>query len=118
MSRIAGVAFLKVDGVQRKVIGNFNYNLGVPKKTMLTGHDGVHGHSEMPQVPYIEGEIRDESDLSVEELRKIEDATITLELANGKTVVLRNAIEASDGTVGTENANVQVRWEGLEAEEI
>ena len=112
MARIAGLLFLKIDGVQRKVVGNFTYNLGVHKKTMLVGHDGVHGHSAMPQTGYIEGEIRDESDLSVQELREIEDATITLELANGKTVIGRNMIEASDGTVGTENANVQVRFEG------
>ena len=117
MSRVSGVAYLKVDGVQRKVIGNFTYNIGRPRKQMLVGHDGVHGHSEMPQVPYIEGEIRDESELSLQELRDIDDATVTLELANGKTVILRNAIEASEGTVGTENANVQVRWEGLEGEE-
>ena len=48
----------------------------------------------------------------VDGLRQIVDATVTLELANDKTFILRNAIEASDGTVGTENANAQVRFEG------
>lgn len=118
MARVAGHLFLKVNGVQRKVIGNFTYNLGRSRKQMLVGHDGPHGYSEMPQVAYIEGEIRDESDLSVVELREITDATITLELANGKTILLRDAHEASEGSVGTEAANVQVRFEGVEAEEV
>lgn len=118
MSRIAGVLFVKIDGTQRDVIGDFTYNLGQVKREMKVGPDKVHGHSEMPQVPFIEGEIRDASDLDVAALLNIINSTITLELANGKTIVLRQAVYAGDGDIGTEEANIQIRFEGLSAEEV
>ena len=41
-----------------------------------------------------------------------------MELANGKVVLLRDAWYAGEGNVGTEEANIQVRFEGLSGEEI
>ena len=74
---------------------------------------------ETPQVAYVEGEVRDQSSLDVASIRRITDGTVTLELANDKTVVFRNCWEASDGVVGTEAANVGVRFESLgEGEEL
>ena len=113
MARVSGTLFVKIDGVQRQAMGDWTYNLGFPKKEMVVGADEIHGYMERPQVAYAEGEIRDQSELSVGELRQITDGTITLELANGKHIVLRNCIEASDGTVGTEAANVGVRFESM-----
>ena len=73
---------------------------------------------ESPQPAFIEGEIRDSVDLDVAQLADLDDTTITLELANGKTIVLRNAWYVAEGTVGTEQANVQIRFEGRSAEEL
>jgi len=117
-NRLAGVLYLRIDGVQRNVVGNFTYNLGAPKRTAKVGADGVHGFKEMPQAPYIEGEITDQSDLVLADLLNVIDGTITLELANGKSVVQRNSWYAADGNVGTEEANVQIRFEGLSSEEV
>ena len=118
MNRLAGLLYLRVDGVQRNVKGSFTYNLGQPKREAIVGPDGVHGYKEMPQAPYIEGEITDQSDLALADLFNITDGTITLELANGKSVVQRNSWYAGDGNVGTEEANVQIRFEGLSSEEV
>ena len=82
------------------------------------GADGVHGYKEMPQVPYIEGEITDARGLDLAALQALTESTVTLELANGKTVVLRDAWYAADGTVTTETGAVQCRMEGLFAEEL
>ena len=117
-NRRSGTLFVKIDGVQRDAQGAWTYNLGSPKREALIGPDRVQGYKEMPQVPFIEGEVTDQSDLDVAELQALEDSTITLELANGKSVVLRNAWYAADGNIGTEQANVQVRFEGLSAEEV
>ena len=116
-NRRSGTLFLKIDGQQRDAIGNWTYNIGSPKREAIVGVDRVHGYKEMPQVPYIEGEITDQKDLKLADLEALEDSTITLELANGKLIVLRSAWYAADGNVGTEQANVQVRFEGLSAEE-
>ena len=117
-NRISGIIYLRIDGVRRNAKGNFTWNLGQPKREMIVGADGVHGFKEMPQVPFIEGEITDTSDLSVTDLVNLTDVTVTLELANGKIIVLRNAVYTADGNVQTEEGNVQIRFEGVSAEEL
>lgn len=117
-TRIAGIISLKVNGTQQLAKGNFTYNLGKPKRDAIVGADRTHGYKEVPQVAFIEGEISDRSDVSLEELVTVSDATITLELGNGKVIVLREAWFAGDGTGNTEEGNVSVRFEGMSAEEI
>ena len=117
-NRRGGVIFFKIDSVLRDAKGSFTYNIGAPKREAMIGADlAVQGYKEMGQVPYVEGEITDQRDLILSDFVNVENATITLELANGKVFTLRNAWFAADGNVGTEDANIQVRFEGLEAEE-
>ena len=119
MARVSGVLYVRVDGRQHDAIGDFTYNLGIPKKETVVGADRIHGYKEMPQVAYVEGEVRDRDDLDLEALRRITNGTVTLDLANGKTVAFQECVEVSDGTVGTENANVQIRFEsGRPGEEV
>lgn len=116
--RVGGICYLKIDGVQYDVKGSFTYNLGVNKRESIVGHDGVHGFKELPQVAFIEGEITDRRDLNLAKLLNASDATVTLELANGKTIVLSNAWCVAEGTGNTEEGNITIRFEGTKAEEI
>lgn len=120
MSRVGGILYLKIDGNQLKAKGNFTYNLGIPKRESVMGADGVHGFKETPQPAFIEGEITDHSTLDLAALLKTEEATATLELNNGKVIVLRDAFYAADGNAQTEEGNVQMRLESAtgNAEEI
>jgi hypothetical protein len=116
--RRAGKIFLTVNGEILDAKGNFTYNLGASKREAVVGSDRVHGYKEMPQVAFIEGETTDRSTLDLAALLNTELATVTLELANGKVIVLRNAWYAADGTGNTEEANVQLRFEAETGEEI
>jgi len=116
-NRRAGTLFVKVNGQQYDAKGNFTYNPGQPKREGIVGPDGTHGYKELPQLAYIEGEITDSSSLDLLNFTNIVDATVTLELANGKVFTLRDAWYAADGDVGTEEANIQVRFEGMSADE-
>lgn len=116
--RVAGIIAVKVNGEQLLAKGNYTYNLGQPKRDAVVGADGTHGYKETPQVSFIEGEITDRSDISLESLVLTKDATITLELGNGKIIVLRDAWFAGEGTGNTEEGNVSVRFEGMSAEEV
>ena len=117
-NRRGGVIFFKIDSVLRDAKGNFTYNFGAPKREAIIGADQVvQGYKSMGQVPFIEGEITDQRDLIVTDFLNIENATLTLELANGKVFTLRNAWFAADGNVQTEEGNIQIRFEGIEAEE-
>ena len=117
--RVGGIIFIKRDGIQLQAKGEFTYNLGVPKREAVVGSDEVHGFSEKPQVPMIEGAITDSSDLDLKkDVLEVRDALVTLDLANGKTVVLRDAFYAADGNVKTDEGEVEFKFEGREAEEI
>jgi len=117
-NRRAGKIFFKVDGRQHDAKGSFTYNLGGEKRETIVGSDGVHGYSAMPMAPFIEGVITDSADLDVAATKALDGVTVTLELANGKTIILRDAWFVSEGDVTTENAEFQVRFEGLDAEEM
>lgn len=115
---IAGVLEFKVNGEIQNAKGNFTYNLGKVKRDAIVGPDRVHGFKAMPQVPFIEGEITDRSDLNLETFLDTDDSTITLSLANEKVIVLKEAWFAGEGNVQTEEANIACRFEGISAEEV
>lgn len=117
-NRVGGLISLKIDGDIYKAKGNFTYNLGKPKRDAVIGADVVHGYKEAVQVPFIEGEITDTREISLETLAMIDEATVTLELANDKVIVLREAWQAGEGTGNTEEGNIAIRFEGMSAEEI
>jgi hypothetical protein len=116
--RVGGIISLKVDGDMYFAKGDFTYNLGLPKKEGIVGSDRVHGYKEVPQIPFIEGEITDRQEMSLETLMGIKDSTITLELANSKVIVLREAWNASEGTGNPGEGHLGVRFEGMSAEEV
>lgn len=117
-NRIGGVAFIKVDGRQFPARGKWKSNLHGVKREGIAGQDGVHGYKEMPKVPKISGDITYMPDFNYEDLKNIDNATITLELANGKTHVLRNAWWADESEVDSEEGSFPVSFEGISGEEI
>jgi len=118
MQRRGGIIFLQINGEIFDAKGNFTYNLGRPMREAIVGADTVHGYKETPQVAFIEGEITDRGTLDLNSLVMLTGATVTLELANGKVIVLRDAWFAGEGTGNTEEGNIAVRFEAQSAEEV
>jgi len=116
--RRAGIISVKVNGEVQDAKGNFSYNLGRPKKDAIIGADQVHGFKEVPQVAFIEGEITDRQDLDLKALLDLEEDTVTLDLANGKTIALTKAWYAGEGTGNTEEGNIAVRFEANTGNEV
>lgn len=116
--RRGGLIQVQVNGELYDAKGNFTFNLGRPKREAIVGSDAVHGYKEVPQVAFIEGEFTDRGTMDLEKLLLMKDATVTLQLANGKVIVLRDAWYASEGTGNTEEGNVGFRFEGKSGEEI
>lgn len=115
--RRAGIIYFKVDGIQYDAKGNFTYAPNFEKKTAIVGADGIHGFAGEQVPPYIEGAVTDAPDLVLATLGAVEDATVTLELANGKVFMLRNAWYAGDLNPSTEQGEIPVRFEGKTGEE-
>ncbi len=117
-ARVGGIIYVKVNGELIPAKGDYSYNPGVPKRSAVVGADGPHGYTEEPQVPFIEGATTDRSGLDLKGLLATDNATITLELANGKVFVLRDAYYAGEGTVTTKEGEIPLRFEGLSGEEL
>ncbi len=116
--RKGGTIYIQVNGKRYDAKGAFTYNLGTPKKEAIVGAEKIHGYKEMPQVAFIEGAITDDIDLDLKTLQETDNATVTIELAVGKTIMLPSAFYASEGTGNTEEGEIPFRFEGDEAEEI
>jgi tail tube protein len=115
---IAGTAFLKVDGDQYPLKGSFTVSPSAVERTGIAGQDYVHGYAEVPRVPYIEGDISSRPEISLEDIELITDATVTAELINGKTYVLRNAWCRSAIELNTRDGQFRARFEGETCDEI
>lgn len=118
MARVAGIAYLKVDGQQYDLAGNFNVSLSLLERQMLVGQDGPHGFSEMPRAPYIEGDIRLVPGLTVGQLDAMTNVTVTAELANGSVATLQQACTTAAHVLNTRDGIVHVRWEGMDSSEF
>jgi hypothetical protein len=116
--RIAGVAFLKVDGNLYPLRGNFTVSPSAVERQGIAGQDRVHGYSELPRVPFIEGDVSLVPELSMEAVEQVTAATVTAELANGKVYVLREAWCRSALELNTREGQVRVRFEGTACDEI
>jgi hypothetical protein len=114
----AGLLQFQLDGEVFDAKGKWTYNLGKPKREAIIGADGIHGYKETPQVAFIEGAVTDRAALDLEALLGFKDGTATLQLANGKVVVLQSAWYAGEGTVDTDESEIAVRIEGLRGEEV
>lgn len=117
-NRVGGIIYVKIDGGLIRAKGDFTYNIGEPKRTSVIGADSVHGFTEEIQAGMIEGAVTDSGDFSLQNLLRTCDATITLELNNGKTIMLREAWFAGEGNVNTKEGEIEVKFEGIDAEEI
>lgn len=118
MARIAGIAYLKVDGSQYPLRGNFTVSPSPTERAMIAGQDYVHGFSENPRVPFIEGDVSLTADVSSETLDAFTDSTVTAELANGRAYILHHATCVSKLELNTKDGQTRVRFEGTSCDEI
>jgi len=117
-NRLAGTAFIAVDGQTYMLAGDLAYSpSGVTRET-LSGQDGVHGYGEKPKPGSISGTLRDAGGLSVKSFNAMTNVTVTLELANSKTVLGRNMWTVDALEVKTAEGTFEVKWEGFSVEEV
>jgi len=117
-SRIAGTLEVTINGSIVRWVGNLECSLGTDLKTAMQSTSGTDGFKGEPQVPYIKGTIRHMPNLDTRALLELEDATVTVRFANGKGFVLRNAWQSAVGVITTEEALVEIEFQGKSADEF
>lgn len=118
MGAIAGTAYIKINGEQKTLAGSWKVSPTKIIKTGVTGLSGIAGHTETHRVPYMDGSFIDAGSLSIAELEALDNATITLELTNGKTYLGRGMYLAGEPEHDLSNGEVSVRFEGTEISEM
>lgn len=116
-NRLAGVAYLTVDGTNYMLAGDFTYSVSKVSRETLVGQDRVHGYSEKPVAGKMSCSVRDAGGLSVASFNAMTNVTVTVELANGKTIIGRNMWTVEPQEVKTAEAIFEVKWEGFSVEE-
>lgn len=115
---VGGVRKFQAGGITLKVKSGVTYNLGGKKREPVVGLDGVHGHSEKHQSPFAEATFTDDPTLDMKALQEMKDATVTIDLANGKTILIHQGAQTGDCTVNADEGEFTARFDGVSAEEI
>lgn len=116
--RRGGMIEVKVGSVMQEAAGAFDFGLGNGVREALVGSARVAGYIEKPQPAYIDGEVFDTPDLDLKALMSVDGETVTLTLANGKVVILRDAWFAGDGKGETAEGKIKVRFESKTPAEV
>ena len=119
MRRIAGRFTISCDGIGRYADGVFDYGGGFEKREEIMHSYGIVGYKSAPVAPFINGTLIDDGTFSLSDIAKMENSTITLDLANGKQIVLRNAFCTNDeGLKVNTDAKITVKFIGQSLEEV
>lgn len=110
--RLAGTAYLAIDGRSIALVGDFEWDSGRVNRETQSGQDGVHGYSETVKPGRIKGKIRDLGNTSIAALNGLVNVTVTCELANGKRVTGRNMWQVGDLPVTANDASFELAFEG------
>lgn len=118
MAKMLGRAFVKHDGKVLLTEKGAKLNYGGIARDEVIGEE-VHGYSEKMTAPKIECTVNVSAETSLEEIRKITDATVTFECDTGQTYVLRNAWSSvpPEITAG-EGGKIPVTFTGMNCEEM
>lgn len=114
MSKIAGTAFIKVDGVSYSTSVEDGWTitaLGV-KAEPIKDNFGRNHYTETPVIDEFDGSFLMTDGINPETVTKMRDVTVKLEFGNAKTCVLSNAMYTGDGTVSTKDGSFKVKFSG------
>lgn len=117
-SRLAGIASIAIGGQTYQLAGELTYSPSTIERETLIGQDAVHGYGEKPVPGKISGTLRDSNNLKVADFNAMTSANITLQLANGKTVVGTNMWCTGAQEVKTQDGTFEVKFEGISVREV
>lgn len=117
-NRVAGQAVITVDGDRLETDGQSTLELGGPVRTAVPGDYQVGSFSEKEQESKMTVSILLKKATRVTDLRRIDNATLTLRTDVGQLWMVRNAYVAEVITINTSDGKAQVVFQGPPAEEL
>jgi len=116
--RVAGVAFVKVDGKQLVLGGKVSGSMQTKKREGVIGLSGPAGYKEEVVIPFIEVEVIKTPDLRIQDILDVTNATVQAEGADGTLYVLANAYHAGESPLELGEGTVTFKFEGKRPTEV
>lgn len=116
---IGGKFTIACDGVAYYASGVFKYGGGFDKREAVMHSAGFAGFKTSVVAPYISGELIDNDSLAISDIANMTSSTITLDLINGKQIVLRGAYSTNDNGLEVDtDGKITIKFEGQSLEEV
>lgn len=111
--RLAGITSFTVEGSSFSVT-EFAWDPGPVERETMVSLSGVDGYRESPVAAYISGKFRDAASVNVSGFVGLTNATVVVQLANGKQVVGHNLWYVGRPGVSGADASFDFRFEGAQ----
>lgn len=110
--------FVKIDGDIIPAKGSFEYRLSGEQKEAIPNADGSIGIGGKFVEGYIKGTIANYNGVDHDRLKSAEGVTVTLEQANGKVVVAKDAFQTDESVGNVESGEFPIQFSSETVEEI
>lgn len=111
-NRVAGICYIKVDGVQLEVKGGLETPLTEVKKEPVMSTTGMAGTKEEPIAPFVKLTAIFTKDFPMDKIRNGTDMTVTAEMPNGKVYTLSQSELMGEPTVKGDEGEVELEFNG------
>lgn len=118
MAAVGGVVSITIDGVSYELGESVSYSPFATSKTSSVGLRGVTGYTETGVAPFIEVEISTTADTLFSTLESLEDVIVELQLKNGLSYILRDAVVVDAPSADAASGRSTVRLEGSSMDEV
>jgi hypothetical protein len=112
MSKIAGMAFIRIDGQQFSTNGEFEATSQGFKATPIPASDGTIHYSEEVVADKVSGTLLTTTELDPQTVVDARDVTVQIEFKNGKVFILKNGFFTGDPTISSKDGTMSVEWSG------
>ncbi|MBH8610494.1 phage tail tube protein [Pseudomonas mohnii] len=107
--KVAGTAYIKVDGLQLTVTGGAEAPLMDEKRE--TVYPGFYKSEKL--TPYLKMTVIHDPDLPIKTLTEGTDMTVTCEFNNGKVYVLSGAYLVDEPTSKGDDGTIELQFDGV-----
>ena len=116
---VGGSVVIHAGGNQLSVKGSVTSNIGQTEtRETIIGLDGVHGHTSKKLAPFIQVNVTERPEFPLSEINRLDDVTVTMQLANGDSLVLSNAWHVGEAELNPEEGELTLRFEGMKGERM
>ena len=110
--RVAGICYVKLDGVQFEVKGGIEVPLTETKKEPVMSTSGMAGFKEEPIVPFVKLTAIFTADFPMDKVRTGTGMTVTAEMPNGKVYTLSGAEVMGENSVKGDEGEIELEFNG------